>query len=342
MPNLNEQDRAEQLRAEFESLVPRYAFLGYNETAECYINDSVDSMWRGFQLAARRQHGSAAQAVASSWVLEKTAVGAQPAYWDGGSSVSFVTDIEKCVHFCRKEDAFWATRGWRGQDTKLTEHVMIAAPPVADAEACPTCNGSRVVDDGEIDCYPNGEPFMCGPVKCVKDCPDCAALSRRPAAAPEATGGNGAAEPRDRCDKCGLYCEPGNCVYEPAAEPELLPDGREQFEVYATNLGLRDFEISCDDASDYHNPFTQGHWNYWRASREAARAHLRAAGQGSKDAERLKFTEAQICAAGRALADRSAAACNVDKDDNWKIYGDDFIADARAAIDAAKAKGEQQ
>lgn len=38
---------------------------------------------------------------------------------------------------------------------------------------CSTCKGTGVVDDGEIDCYPNGEPYMNGPVKCVKDCPDC-------------------------------------------------------------------------------------------------------------------------------------------------------------------------
>ncbi|WP_324628511.1 hypothetical protein [Pseudomonas aeruginosa] len=39
---------------------------------------------------------------------------------------------------------------------------------------CATCNGSGFVDDGEINFYPDGTPFENGPVKCVKDCPDCA------------------------------------------------------------------------------------------------------------------------------------------------------------------------
>jgi hypothetical protein len=41
------------------------------------------------------------------------------------------------------------------------------------ARQCTECGGAGVVDDGEIDCYPNGEPYMNGPVKCVKDCPTC-------------------------------------------------------------------------------------------------------------------------------------------------------------------------
>lgn len=42
-------------------------------------------------------------------------------------------------------------------------------------------------------------------------------------------------------------------------------------------------------------------------------------------------------AAARALAERSAAQCGVDAEDNWKIYGEDFIADAEAALNAAGA-----
>jgi hypothetical protein len=45
--------------------------------------------------------------------------------------------------------------------------------------------------------------------------------------------------------------------------------------------------------------------------------------------------DAMVLRAARALSDRSAEACNVNKEDNWAIYGDDFISDARAAIDAA-------
>lgn len=46
------------------------------------------------------------------------------------------------------------------------------------------------------------------------------------------------------------------------------------------------------------------------------------------------LTDAQISAAARHMSDRSAAVCNVDKDDNWKVYGQDFIDELREAIEA--------
>jgi hypothetical protein len=49
---------------------------------------------------------------------------------------------------------------------------------------------------------------------------------------------------------------------------------------------------------------------------------------------------AAISRAGRVLADRSADACGVDREDNWKVYGHDFIEDARAAIAALQQEGE--
>lgn len=52
--------------------------------------------------------------------------------------------------------------------------ALAACQPVGEA-VCKTCDGTRMVDDGEINCYPDGTPFVCGPVKCVKDCPECAA-----------------------------------------------------------------------------------------------------------------------------------------------------------------------
>jgi hypothetical protein len=39
-------------------------------------------------------------------------------------------------------------------------------------ETCPTCRGSRVVDDGEIT-HSSGAEFLNGPIKCVADCPTC-------------------------------------------------------------------------------------------------------------------------------------------------------------------------
>lgn len=63
------------------------------------------------------------------------------------------------------------------------EHHKQAATEAAKATgtACVTCNGTGLVDDGEINHYQNGKPYMCGPVKCVKDCPDCTPAARQPA-----------------------------------------------------------------------------------------------------------------------------------------------------------------
>ncbi|HHF0618071.1 TPA: hypothetical protein ACPH2G_004589 [Pseudomonas aeruginosa] len=47
---------------------------------------------------------------------------------------------------------------------------------------CATCGGTGMVDDGEITCSEGGIPYENGPVKCVKDCPDCKA---QPSPAPE-------------------------------------------------------------------------------------------------------------------------------------------------------------
>lgn len=55
-------------------------------------------------------------------------------------------------------------------------------PPQAGASIqCKTCGGSCVVDDGEIT-GSGGFEFENGPIKCVKDCPDCAPAA--PAVAP--------------------------------------------------------------------------------------------------------------------------------------------------------------
>jgi hypothetical protein len=46
-------------------------------------------------------------------------------------------------------------------------------------------------------------------------------------------------------------------------------------------------------------------------------------------------TPEQITAAARALADHNADVCNVNRDDNWNIYGDSFTETARVALEAA-------
>lgn len=44
-----------------------------------------------------------------------------------------------------------------------------------------------------------------------------------------------------------------------------------------------------------------------------------------------------VSAMAKALSDRAASACCVDPDDNWKIYGQDYIEDVRAMLAAAPA-----
>lgn len=44
-----------------------------------------------------------------------------------------------------------------------------------------------------------------------------------------------------------------------------------------------------------------------------------------------------VSAMARVLSDRAASACCVDPDDNWKIYGQEYIEDVRAMLAAAPA-----
>ncbi len=62
--------------------------------------------------------------------------------------------------------------------------------------------------------------------------------------------------------------------------------------------------------------------------------------QTSHDTHR-KTTDEMVVAAARVLSDRQAAACNVDCGDMWKLHGNDFIDDARAALKAANGIREK-
>lgn len=46
-----------------------------------------------------------------------------------------------------------------------------------------------------------------------------------------------------------------------------------------------------------------------------------------------------VVAAARALCKSASDACNVDFEDNWKIYSETYLADAQAAIEATGALG---
>ncbi|HDR9199627.1 TPA: hypothetical protein QDB48_000912 [Burkholderia vietnamiensis] len=52
---------------------------------------------------------------------------------------------------------------------------------------------------------------------------------------------------------------------------------------------------------------------------------------------RAGVTEAEISAAARVLSDSNADLCYVDRDDNWKIHGDEFRIEAKTALEAAAA-----
>ncbi|HHE7821418.1 TPA: hypothetical protein ACPFLH_001117 [Pseudomonas aeruginosa] len=52
---------------------------------------------------------------------------------------------------------------------------LIRAALAQPSPKCATCGGTGMVDDGEITCSQGGIPYENGPVKCVKDCPDCKA-----------------------------------------------------------------------------------------------------------------------------------------------------------------------
>lgn len=44
-----------------------------------------------------------------------------------------------------------------------------------------------------------------------------------------------------------------------------------------------------------------------------------------------------VVAAARALCRRNSELCNVDFEDNWKLFGDGFLMDAQLALESAAA-----
>lgn len=90
---------------------------------------------------------------------------------DERAALSIQSAFEKAAGGCIFGDAsrLEAAQDWFKQG-------YLAAAPVQAQEpvACKTCGGAGIVRDGEIDHYPDGTPYMHGPVECVKECPDCA------------------------------------------------------------------------------------------------------------------------------------------------------------------------
>lgn len=53
--------------------------------------------------------------------------------------------------------------------------------------------------------------------------------------------------------------------------------------------------------------------------------------------QRAQGAVPDVSAMAKVLSDRAASACCVDPDDNWKIYGQEYIEDVRAMLSAAPA-----
>jgi hypothetical protein len=111
------------------------------------------------------------------WVVERFENGKSAGYWDGGHSRSFQPDIEKAVHYCRREDAFWSTRGWHWDDIQLTEHAYIASPPPpAPAPVEPLGEqerGGAMTMDHAISLYVQSVPWLLRQVNNVLVPPTC-------------------------------------------------------------------------------------------------------------------------------------------------------------------------
>lgn len=86
-------------------------------------------------------------------------------------------ESEACIEW-RQQDADFLEAGLYAWCAEYPEEgcVLLDEEPTTaqPSPKCAACNGSGFVDDGEINFYPDGTPFENGPVKCVKDCPDCA------------------------------------------------------------------------------------------------------------------------------------------------------------------------
>jgi hypothetical protein len=104
----------------------------------------------------------------------------------------------------------------------------------------------------------------------------------------------------------------------------VIPDEREAFEKWGETL----FYTACferHESDEYAGRGLQGAWLGWQA-----RAALNAA-----PVQQVSVPD--VSAMARTLADRSADACNVNREDNWAIHGQDYIDDVTAMLAAAPA-----
>ncbi|MEQ0996629.1 hypothetical protein [Pseudomonas aeruginosa] len=99
------------------------------------------------------------------------------------------------AHIAVNWDAKFTNDAWEGWKAR----AALAQP----SPKCATCGGTGMVDDGEITCSQGGIPYENGPVKCVKDCPDCKAQPS-PAQAEQAEAERPEGPTEDELEAAGL------------------------------------------------------------------------------------------------------------------------------------------
>jgi hypothetical protein len=139
--HLRHAEELDRLRADIDSYLAQNAELASQNARLRSEIDGQQSELRHLRegrhlllkdVARERERAERAEAAlrggmaqSSFWVVEQFKDGKSCGYWDGASSRSFTRDINRAVQFCRKDDAYWATRGWHWGDTQITEHLMI-------------------------------------------------------------------------------------------------------------------------------------------------------------------------------------------------------------------------
>ena len=58
-------------------------------------------------------------------------------------------------------------------------------------------------------------------------------------------------------------------------------------------------------------------------------------------AERSAQQPQDVSAMAKVLSDRSADACNIDRGDNWAMYGQEYIDDVEAMLSVARLNGKE-
>lgn len=301
MPDLNEQMRASLIEG-LKSLLEGRGCGFRGQFADEAYGDAADALIACLPEAARRQHGSAAQAVGEV-VLD---------YIGGGQSRRTVR--------------------WFGSPPKSGAKLYLTAPPVADAEGvkdalrlihtldgiamrlCADLANMEAKTIKERD-YLSRESVMQRVMQWRdqwdKTAPDrnaITALSRRPAAEPCTYPncvciGGGVFKPCVRPAAAPGATPGGNGAAEqPAAEPELLPlPGATWLGIKGLNNNSSVFGYTADQMHAYARAHLSARsLQQITDSGEQQSLSVIGAGQGSKDSERLDWLEANCTGASNS------------------------------------------